>query len=785
MDYTYLTSAPIYIKVPAKSRLQEFVLYEITNNIQNELKNIEQLPYIYLTLNHNKTLVLFPFSHEIKSSQLDNVDFDFINENYKLYSYGHSYRSRSSNVKFEIHDTNRDLLDPTDFIIDDDPHFDISKIKQGLKNHINSTEFTDMLNDPLATRQFFQSLANDAYKQIYTQSDIDTIIDLLKNNIPNAKDEYQTAYQDVIASASLRSKAQPFGQYLKLYQTDKNKHKNNNIAQQMLSMLDKNFEPNPKLELALAADLIAQIYPPHLINQDGKDKDNVVIFNPIEGVWTHNNDIFYALLTAIRPYSKETECATMIATFAAQARNKDNFINPYNRSQHLLFKNCALDIKDMKVYSLDDNFVKDLNFTERCQLNLNYDPEVTEPPEFPGKRSHDNGPWDPYNFFMAYADNDPEKLNFLMFGLSLGLFGGHNFGVHFSMKGESRWGKTTLNEIFKALYPNKVVDELYSKLNGQFGLTNFNAQTSVVWFRECNVEADPLNNAYGVPVYDGFADNNMSIQIKQTKDLQIQNPPQVFVDGTSYVKADDMDTGPAGRTFVFKFPMEGSSNHDINELIKQAYGSPIKDLLQNETVLQFLVNLMIQSYKTCLNFKAGEENRLWSLKLNLGGKSGDNKLLPSFAQEWRKEMTQAQGDIQDWFEYEFLPYLSTDPKNPTKMHNALAYGFYVNSYKNKYSRQDPLNRSILTLNSFGNQLMKLLKQANFEQTAVIDQRGRKTRRSYKYLEKTNFDITRYTADDNLIPKEFTKENIDSDHKENSFPLATRTSGWYNLTKIKS
>ena len=784
-DLTNPQNDEIYLRVPARSRQQSFALFEITDNRQLELDAFKQeFEFQYLWFDSpNKTLIYIPFSQSIKSKQFDELDFDFKTDNFRLYIYGESIRSRVKNNYFKIENATKEKVNPLNYSIDDNPHFDINKIKQGLTNHINTKEFKTMLKDKLETRKFLHSLANDSYNQIYTQNDIDVILDELSNHIKDVKKEYATAYNDINKNSALRSKTKPFGEYLKLYKTTDKSIKN--IAQQMLSVMNPDFEPNPKLALPIACDLIAQTYPPALIKQNGKDRDNVVIFNPITGVWTHDEDIFYSLLTAIKPYSNDSDLKTMIATFGAKARNKNNFIKPYSASRHLLFTNCALDIKYMKMHELNENEVKDLHFTDRCKINLKYNPNVIESPVIPNQRSFDNGDWDPYSFFSAYADNDRQKLNFLMFGLSLGLFGGHNFGVHFSMRGESRWGKSTLNEIFKALYPNRVVDMLYSKLNEQFGLTNYKPDTSIVWFRECNVEAPPLNNDYGVPVYDSFADNNMMIQIKRGLDLNVENPPQVFVDGTSYVKADDMDTGPAGRTFVFKFPMEGSSTYPVQQLTQQAYAKSIVAMLHDETVLQFLVNLMIASYTSCLKLDDENKDRLWNLKLNLGGKSPDNKLLPDFAREWRKEMTQTQGDIQDWFEYEFSPYFSLDPEHPTEMHDALAYGFYVHSYQTKFARQDPKNRSLLTQNSFSSQFTKLLKQHNWEKINLVDNQGKPVRKSRKYLYKTNFDVDSYKNDDYQIPREFTDENLDAENQISPYPLGKRTTGWYTLQKVEN
>lgn len=784
------TSSGIYLKVPARSRKQDFALYKITDEPQTNLDVVDKnFDFRYLTLQKNSlTLILIPFENEIRSDQFENLEFEFLNDNFSKYMYGHSYRDRSSNiVPFELHHPKSDYVNAMKFVQDQQMYFDTEKIKEALAEYVKTEEFKDISIDPLKTRTFLHSLANDVYNSIYTQTDLDLILGILRPHIKKIGKEYKTAYSEIDQSSELRARTKPFGQYLKLYRTNHGQAKN--IAQQMLSMMASDFEPNPKLDLSIAADLISQIYPPALIEGGGHDRDNVVIFNPLEGIWIHNEDLFYSLLTAIRPYSKQNELTTMIATFAAQARNKDSFIKPYNQSRYLPFKNIVLDVKTKLTYPLDHDLVKKLHFIERTQINLKYDPEVIAAPEFPGKlnnrNKNGNFTWDPWTFFMAYADNDPKKLNFFMFCLSLGLFSGHNFGVHVNIKGESRWGKTIISEVFKGLFPGKVFTKAFSTLNEQFGFTSYDPATSVIWIDECNSDAAPLNNEYGIQVYDSLANNQAHLQVKSKGDLQLNNPPQMFIDGTSFVKAKDMDTGPAGRTLVYKLPMEDDSKNSITELIHQAYAKDIIELLQDEAVLQFLVNMMIEAYRTCLKLTSDNYDRLWSLKLNLGGHSSDTTLLPEFARDWRQEMAKTQGgDIQEWFEYDFMPYFSTDPNTPTKMHNALAYLFYANDYKTKYSRQDPHNQFMLAERNFSNQFKNLLKENGWERSEVREANGRKTRQSNKYLSKLNFAEQAYKDDGHQIPIEFTKENIDSDRPLSSYPLGMKVTGWYKIIKIK-
>lgn len=780
----------VYVHVPPASRNQDFIAYTLTGDISESLTYFCDKfnhPYYLLDLRNNpkaedKVIVVIPFSQSIKNRSLDTLSINEIDNNFQRMLNGESYRNRSKTATFTFENPKQPLINPKDFVDDGKPRLDIKKVQAALKQFIKTPRFIKLNNDSLKRRQFLQTLANDAYNDIYSSSDIASLLKILSPKIKNLTNEYQAAAKDIQASNVLRNKAQPLGEYLQLYQQSESKSPN--ITDQMLDMIDQSVEPDPKMPLPDAGNIIEQVYPPALLKRDGRDYDNVVIFDGTRGMWIHDEDAFMGLLTALRPWSNPNSLKTLINTFAADARNKSNYIEPYSKSRYLLFKNCVYDVKEDRMLSLNSTEVKDLHLTERNYIDLNYNPKVVDPPKMVGENGRKFGdkPWDPYTFLLAYAGNDPEKLHYLLFGLSLGLFGGHNFGVHFDLKGDSRWGKTTLSAIYRRLYPKRVLMVPYVSLNSQFGLTNFRPDLSVVWIRECNNESAPLNNEYGITNYDALADPQVEIQVKSQLDLIVDNPPQVYVDGTSYVKAEDIDTGPAGRTLPYKLPMNGDFSRDtIQALVRQAYAKTIEKNLQDEQVLQFIVNKMIWAYRTFLHFsKPEQKDTLWDLKLNLGGNAGDNNLFPPFVAAWKKEMVQTQGDLSDWFKWQFEPYLSKDSDEPTHMHDDLAYALYADAYRQQHARQDPTNRFRLSLNSFKRQFDKLLEQAGWHKSNLYDSRGNKTRRTMKYLSNTNFNVDKFQNDGNTIPSELKKDSIESHPEISSYPLGSRTYGWYDL-----
>lgn len=543
------------------------------------------------------------------------------------------------------------------------------KLLLATQEFIDSKEGQRVLHDQTLMTRFFDALAA---KRINGQLDSDYLEQTMRKISTSTGFDlayYTKLIQERIDLLSdnpdLLETAPPFGEYIHLYSQAKRVQ---TIGQQLVANLPAGTIPSSDYELAEASDFIEMAYPPYLLDQYGSDVDNVVIFNPTTGVWTHDTDIMYSLLTAIRPYSTKQQFDTFMLTFAAKARNSDRIIKPYSGSRYILFNNCALDVATMEQYAIDSPIVRNLHFTNRNHIEIDY---IENPalPVLPHKRQFDNGNWTPKAFLQAYANNDEDVYQYLLFGFSLGLFGGHNSGVHFDIQGGSRWGKTTLFEIFKALYKNRVVSIPFSSLNEQFPFTSYPDNTSIIWVSEVNVGTEPLDDRYGTTTYDALADTQVRFQVKNRGDLIISNPPQCYFEGTSFIKANELDTGPAGRTLAYKLP------EMTTELRNQSYSSSINDCLRNEKVLQWLVYQMIMAYKSFIPV-----NRMDDLRLNLANKN-DLAMFPHQVQEWRKEFVIGGTVIDDWFEDSILPFLSRDAANPTYMHNKILYYLYLEYYK--------------------------------------------------------------------------------------------------------
>lgn len=667
------------------------------------------------------------FNIIISPKYLDQVNHEITMKPFDAQDIVLNLKGKGLDISIAQPTENNDNLAPdTDVLINATKTFLKSqKANEILHDRKQAIQFIDAI-----TASFLKGMVNDSYRTAV----INLIAQVTGYNLQEWQNLFNERLQLMKNNTSLMQAAPPFGAYIHLY-TEANKELT--LGQQLLASLPKGTHEDPDYELAEAAGFIEMAYPPYLLDEFGEDQDLVVIFDPTKGVWSNDYQTFYSLLTAIRPYSKKQECDTFVMTFAAKARNANRFIKPYNGSRYLLFKNCVLDVLTMKTIELSSPFVHDLHFTERSRIDVDY---VQNPPlpQLRGELSDNNGNWNPRDFLMGYANNKSDNYIYLLFGLALGLFAGHNFGVHFDIKGQSRWGKTTLSEYFNKIFHYRVNIISFPQLNTQFPFTSYDTNNSIIWIKESNEGTDPLDDSNGTIVYDGLADNQVRFQVKNKGDIVLSNPPQVYIDGTQFIKAKELYTGPAGRTLAYKLPVMTDALHH------QIYAKNIAEDLHKTKVVQWIIYNSIMAYKQIV-----PESRINDFKLNLGIKS-DLALLPKDALKWRKEFVVGGSTIDDWFGNEIAPYLSHDPKQPTFLHPLVLYNMYLFSYKHN-NPNDPFAHEAKS----SDDVMRRLKtvwaseEDKYEVKFNIGskERGRKTaRKRIKDPDHMNFNWKLYEED---------------------------------------
>lgn len=660
---------------------------------------------------------------------------------------------------------------------------DSSKITKQLIDFINSPAGQQYISENTNKQAFIDALATNYLKSMLDRLSIGQILE----NIPDSDDLYIDRLNYLRSHAEMREEVKPLSYFIALNGNRANTRLN--LAQQLLANLPDDVLPNAEFKLEDAGNLIESMYPPYLLDQEGSDSDNMVIYNPQEGVWTSNRDLLYSLLTAIKPYSTQRQLDTFISTFAAKARNANRLIRPYSGSRYLLFKNCVLDVKTMQTYPLSNPLVEQLHFTLRARLDINYqdnpempvfehDLSMEEDSQFKNNYDFDdeksvidkNWSWTPYNFLMAYGNNTPETYNYFLFGIALGLFGAHNFGVHFDICGDSRWGKTQIYTMLDNLHGHRSVNIDFPSLNDQFPFTSYSADTAVIWLDEANAGQDPLDDNHGTLLYDKLADPQVRFQSKHNGDIIINNPPQVYISGTGFIKARDLFTGPAGRTLAYKLV------HSTQTLRAQSYSRDIDARLRDEKVLQWIVYQAIIAYKNIV-----PESRIDNFRMNLSNRN-DLNLLPEQAHTWRKEFVVGGDLIDDWFGEQIEPYISHDVSNPTLLHKRVIYEIYISNYKT-LNPQDQFARNAKSPDEVMRRLEALFtsqedKYDYHKDLGSKDSSRRKPRKLVSKPDSMNFDWNSFDKDAqrpmSLAPDAY-----------NQFGLfGKKASGWFSLALKK-
>lgn len=463
-----------------------------------------------------------------------------------------------------------------------------------------------------------------------------------KNNVQELDNQIRKLEQD----ASRQKLVQPITSYLPIVAEYEGV---NNLAQLLDNMLPNSFVPDPQIRPDQVAETISRFFEFALLPTKGNaDSDNVAVFNPLTGAWEHDEDQFISMMTVIKPGVTQQQVKTIMMQWGAVARRKDHIIEPYNQTQFLLFKNGALDIKTMKLHGFSDPIIRENQFTKRHKINVNWNPNP-KLKIFKGD-ARDGGDWSIDQFIAGYAYGEPHLIKYFLFGLSLGLFSGHNTSVHFDIQGASRLGKSTLNGIYNELFSGRIAITTYNQLNQPFPLTSYDPDTAIIWIKECNIGAQPLNDEFGIPFYDGLADNQIRLSVKHGGDIIIDNPPQVYIDGTQFIQASEIQTGPAGRTLAFKLPNPTEEERD------KFYSNAIDEKFKDENVMQYLVFKMVEAFRNIV-----PEHRLSNFKMNLASKR-DLGLLPKEAIEWRHEFVNADINIKSWFDDEVLPFIELEPE---------------------------------------------------------------------------------------------------------------------------
>lgn len=414
------------------------------------------------------------------------------------------------------------------------------------------------------------------------------------------------------------------------------------------------------------------------INKEGgakKDADNLMVFDHVKGLWTHNENEFSSMWAQLGGDEKNMKSA--LAKIAGLTRRKpknEAFMVPYNGSHYIALLNGVLDVSELELITFNEARERGVTFTDYQQLQFNYNPDRNLPIIRGG--ALDGGDWDPHTFFYTLAEEDPLKYEYFMFCLSLGFFPRHNFGVNVSIKGSSGSGKSSLSHIYVgALTHNNVATGLFSDLNSNFPLQKLKPHSSLIWLNEANrAEGISLKSSSGEPVYNSLADGSCVINIKNGT-IEMDNPPQVYVEGTDLVTSSDPSNGMTRRTLPYVFAPDNFLRSEGREGRYKAV--EIEQLLRYPEILEWIFNEAIKAYRAVVPDYILEKD---SVKLSLN----DKNILSwfdrfEFFHEWHSGVVKTNETLYEFFDavYDAIVFMDNPDGTPNMDNNNWAHGFFI------------------------------------------------------------------------------------------------------------
>lgn len=530
---------------------------------------------------------------------------------------------------------------------------------------------------------------------------------------------------------------------------------------EILESIQEQAEDVTKLTVGDIAAVIMDVFDVYYLKQyENSPLESLVVFNPLTGAYEGGRAEWFRLVVSVKVGMSTSAIMSVIENVQALAGIEGRILDPYHGSRYLLFKNGVLDAETFELIPFTNDKVRKLQFVKRHKIAIDWNEDVEEPIIADGLVA--GGDWTPSKFLGAYADNDTEKQSLLYFVLALGLFAGHNFGLHVNIEGASGWGKSTLARIFVSLFDGRVQRIPYASLNEKFPFTSYDLNTSVIWVSENNVGSEPLNETYGTIHYDSLGDEEARFQVKGKGDMVVQNPPQMYVDGTQSIKAANINTGPARRTLVFSLPRVDTKLQD------QMYAKDIGSYLHQEDVLQYLVREFLLVYREFV-----PHSRFDNLQLNLA-KQDTIDLLPSVAMEMRKNIVGDSSSIDTWYNDYVDPYSN----NETIFHDNILYRLYLSWY-GQSNPQDRFAKGALPFSAFQHELDAYYdaNQTQREPQGSARAKGSKRMRM-KNRSAMNFDWDEYQKDYG-IPKSIV-DNTNDFYKRT---WGRQISGWYKVVSI--
>lgn len=396
----------------------------------------------------------------------------------------------------------------------------------------------------------------------------------------------------------------------------------------------------------------------------------LMIFNPYGFIWLPYETVADALTSSLNKHlsadSHVEALADAIASHLGTPMPRNTVPASYSSTRYQLFLNGIYDMKDdmfmeydsgdltqeSELYIKKNKKVKitDVGFTEKHVHNILFDMKPQAPIfEDELEIGHPDGEdWDFRTWLLKINNNDPKKVQWLLYVMGLCMLPNVNIGANIMLRGDSGSGKSTIGTLISKVFTGS--DDGYGYLydntvngliNNQNSADTMNEDfpfrgslTPKVNFVHLSEMNGTRMSEGAATLYDKFADNDLDAKQLHSTSHKLTPSPTLFIEGTKWANFDTVKNGVERRTLPISItPTEDLNNYTAEETDK-------KELFENDLILTWLV-------RHC--FKAIREvrgtQRLNNIHVNLM-----KEQLPDFVKKWHEEIVSGGDEISAFYD---------------------------------------------------------------------------------------------------------------------------------------